>query len=302
MRARLGGLDSSLGAAFGIALTLVSAWLIASMLVDGPSRTIASAVQHSTVIKKVSKVLPRPPNVFAYLRGYLDNSGFPQVFAGFPRPIGSPVKLPKDEVARRAADKADESTVQVVVPACGGTQLGSGWVAASDTVVTNAHVVSGGDNVTVRDGAGDHPGDVVLFDPKTDIAVIHVVGTEGPTLALDTETLSRGTPGATLGFPGGRGELVVEKAAVQDQYEATGRDIYGRSTVTRQIYELRSRVRQGDSGGPFVLPSGHVAGVVFAASTSRGDTGYALTGAEVSDEVQQGSRRTTPVGTGGCTH
>ena len=302
MRARLGGLDSSLGAGFGIGLTLVSAWLIASMLVDGPSKQIAGAVQHSAVLKKVSAVLPRPPNVFAYLRGYLDTSGFPQVFAGFPRPIGEPVKLPEDGVARRAALKADQSTVQVVVPACGGTQLGSGWVASTDTVVTNAHVVSGGDSVTVRDGAGDHSGDVVLFDPKTDIAVIHVAGTEGPSLPLDTETLSRGTPGATLGFPGGRGQLVEQKAAVQDHYEATGRDIYGRSTVTRQIYELRSRVRQGDSGGPFVLPTGDVAGVVFAASTSRGDTGYALTGAEVADEVERGSQRSTPVDTGGCTH
>jgi S1-C subfamily serine protease len=300
MRARLGGLDSGLGAAFGIALTLVAAWLIASMLVDGPSRPIARTVQQSSVLRRVSGVLPRPPNVFAYLRDYLDTSGFPQVFAGFPRPVGPPVKLPKDDIARRAVAKADQSTVQIVVPACGGTQLGSGWIAATATVVTNAHVVSGGDTVTVRDTTGDHTGEVVLFDPKTDVAVIHVEGTRGPPLRLETGTQTRGAPGATLGYPGGRGTLSAHKAAVQDHYEATGRDIYGRSTVTRQIYELRSPVREGDSGGPFVLPNGRVAGVVFAASTAHGDTGYALTGAEVADEVEQGSGRTSPVGTGRC--
>jgi hypothetical protein len=89
---------------------------------------------------------------------------------------------------------------------------------------------------------------------------------------------------------------------VQDSYEAVGRDIYGRSTVTREIYELRSPVRQGDSGGPFVLPTGEVAGVVFAASTTDGDTGYALTGKEVADEVATGAQRSRPADTGSCTH
>jgi S1-C subfamily serine protease len=272
------------------------------MLVDGPSKPIARAVQHSKVLKNVSELLPRPPNVFAYLRQYLDTSGFPQVFAGFPRPVGPPVHLPKNDIARRAVTKAERSTVQVVVPACGGTQLGSGWVADDSTVVTNAHVVAGGDSVTVIDQAGEHPGEVVLYDPKTDVAVIHVEGTDGPPLPLETVTQPRGAPGATLGYPGGRGTLVPHRAAVQDSYEAVGRDIYGRSTVTREIYELRSPVRQGDSGGPFVLPTGEVAGVVFAASTTDGDTGYALTGKEVADEVADGSRRSSPVATGSCTH
>jgi S1-C subfamily serine protease len=302
LRARLGSLNSFLGSVLGIALTLVSAWLIASMLVDGPSKPIARAVQHSKLLHNVSSLLPRPPNVFAYLRDYLNTSGFPQVFAGFPRPVGPPVRLPKSEIARRAVEKAEESTVQVVVPACGGTQLGSGWVAADATVVTNAHVVAGGESVTVIDQVGEHPGTVVLYDPKTDIAVIHVDGTQGQPLALETRGLPRGTPGATLGYPGGRGTLVPHRAAVQDSYEAVGRDIYGRSTVTREIYELRSPVRQGDSGGPFVLPSGEVAGVVFAASTTDGDTGYALTGTEVMDEVETGSGRTAPTDTGSCTH
>ncbi len=302
MRARLGAVDSSLGAAFGIGLTLVSLWLIASMLVDGPSRPVARAVQRSRVLGLVSGALPRPPDLFAYVRQYLRTSGFPQVFLDFPRPVGPPVKLPKDAIARRAVEKADQSTVRVIVPACGGTQLGSGWIAAPSTVVTNAHVVSGGDAVTVVDQAGEHSGSVVLFDPKTDVAVVHVDGLSGPPLDLETTELERGTPGATLGYPGGSGRLEAHRAAIQDHYDATGRDIYGRSVVTRDVYEVRSPVRQGDSGGPFVLPNGDVAAVVFAASTTQGDIGYTLTGAEVADEVQKGSGRTSAVGTGRCTH
>lgn len=301
-RANLDTPNAFLGAATSVLVTLIAFWLIGSLLVNGPSKPVAKALNRSKVLNVVNDSFPRPPNVFAYIRQYLDTSGFPQVFAGLPRPIGPPVRLPSEATARRAIEAADQSTVRVVSPGCGGTQLGSGWVAAPSTVVTNAHVVAGGDSVSVEDSSGTHPGSVVLFDPRTDVAVIRAEGLAGPPLDLVTEVQERGTPGATLGFPGNAGgRMVVHPAAVNDEYEASGRDIYGRSLVTRSIYELRAPVRQGDSGGPFVLPSGDVAGVVFAAATTDGDVGYALTGPEVSDEVTRGSSSSEAVDTGSCT-
>ena len=297
----LKGVDTGLGSVFAVAVTLVSFWLVGSMLVYGPSKAVARELRRSALLGFVNKALPDPPNVLAYLRKYLDTFGFPQVFAGLPPEIGPPVKLPSSREARRAVNAASRSTVRILVPACGGTQLGSGWVAAPDTVVTNAHVVAGGDDLMVEDRAGEHEGTVVLFDPRTDIAIVHARGLDGPVLPLDVTDKERGTPGATIGFPGRKGgEQVARKAAVRSTYDARGRDIYGRNEVERSIYELQSAVRQGDSGGPFVLPNGDVAGVVFAASTLEGDTGYALTGAEVEDEIHAGASRTEEVGTGPC--
>lgn len=303
-RARLGVFDSGMGTGLSVVVTFVAFWLIGGVLIHGPSKGLAKELTKSSTLSFMNDVMPPPPDVLAYIRQYLDTSGFPQVFAGLPRPIGPPVKLPSNAEARQAGDRADESMVRIVVPACGGTQLGSGWLAADETVVTNAHVVSGGDSVTIQQEAtGDHAGTVVVFDPKTDIAVIHVEGLTGPPLDLDIEVKERGTTGATLGYPGARGgTLVIKRAAVQAQYSATGKDIYGRSDARREVYELRAPVRQGDSGGPFVLSNGDVAGVVFAASTTDGDIGYALTAAEVADEIEDGSGKTAAVGTGRCTH
>ncbi|MGH2753899.1 MAG: MarP family serine protease [Actinomycetota bacterium] len=301
--ARFGELDQATGAGFGVIVWLLAFWLIGSMLVGGPSRSLARSLKESAILRAASDVMPKPPNILAYLRQYLETSGFPQVFAGLP-PVSEPVDLPPDRVVRRAVETAADSTVRIVVQACGGTQLGSGWISDDDSVVTNAHVVAGGDNVTIQELSGeDVSGQVVLFDPRTDLAVIHVPdGLSAPTLELETAAQDRGTVGATLGYPGdAEGEFVPTKAAVQATYEATGRDIYGEDLVTREVYELRARVEQGDSGGPFVLPDGRVAGVVFAASTTDAGTGYALTGAEAEDEVEQGSRRTQTVSTGPCT-
>jgi uncharacterized membrane protein required for colicin V production len=302
-RGSLGQADQGMGAAFGVVVWLLAFWLIGSMLVGGPSRSLANSLKDSAILRATSEVLPKPPNVLAYLRQYLQTSGFPQVFAGLP-PLSEPVDLPPDRVVRQAVEAAGDSTVRIVVDACGGTQLGSGWISDPDSVVTNAHVVAGGGTVTVQQLDGtNRSGDVVFFDPKTDIAVVHVSEdmTAAP-LELEIEQQERGTVGAALGYPGDAdGQFVPTKAAVQAFYEATGRDIYGQELVTREVYELRARVQQGDSGGPFVLPDGRVAGVVFAASTTDGDTGYALTGAEAEDEVTEGSSRTDSVSTGRCT-
>lgn len=302
-RARLGGFDSAFGAGLGVVVTFIAFWLVGSLLISGPSRALAKALQKSDTLAFMNDSMPPPPDVLAYIRQYLDTSGFPQVFAGLPRPVGPPVNLPSTAEARRAWRNAEGSVVRIVVPACGGTQLGTGWIAAPNTVVTNAHVVAGGDTFIVQDDGGDHSGTVVVFDPKTDVAVLRVGGLSGPPLELETAEQDRGTEGATLGFPGARdGALVPKPAAVQDQYSATGKDIYGRADATRDVYELRARVRQGDSGGPFVLSGGAVAGVVFAASTTHQDVGYALTADEVADEIERGAGRSEPVGTGRCTH
>jgi S1-C subfamily serine protease len=304
-KARLGRVDAVLGAFVGAIATLVVFWLLGSMLAQGPSRQVANQLAESRILRRLNQVA-EPPNVLAYLQQYLDTSGFPRVFSGLPPNLGQDVPLPSGKKARAATEKADQSTVRIVTPACGGTQLGSGWIASEDTVVTNAHVVAGGSDVSVEEpgqiGAGQ-PGTVVLFDDEIDIAIIKVDGLSAPPLNLDTELYPVGTGGATLGYPGSQnGRLEPSPAAIQGNYRARGRDIYGRDDVVRQIYELRARIEQGDSGGPFVLPSGRVAGVVFAASTTDSDVGYALTGPEVADEVREGIARSDPVGTGRCTH
>lgn len=298
----LRGVDAGLGSAFGVLVWILAFWLVGSLLTSGPSPELARALQRSASLRITHDLLPEPPDVLAHLQQYLDTSGFPQVFAGLPR-TSTPVDLPSQREARQAIRAAQNATVRVVVPACGGIQLGSGWVSAPNTIVTNAHVVAGGSEIRIQQLNGpEAQGRVVVFDSRTDVAVVHVQGLAAEPLQLQQSIQDRGTPGATLGYPGHlNGEFRGKRAAVQATYQATGRDIYGRRLVNRQVYELHSPVRQGDSGGPFVLPDGQVAGVVFAASTTDRSLGYALTGEQVSQQVQRGSNRTEPVDTGPCT-
>jgi S1-C subfamily serine protease len=301
-KARLGGADSLLGAVFGIAMTLVAYWLLGSLLVKGPFPPLARQLSRSPLLRALNDVT-EPPDVLAYIQQYLDTSQFPHVFTGLPPPASGPVALPPRGRARRAFRAARDSTVRVVAPGCGGTQLGSGWISARHSVVTNAHVVAGGTSVQIEHpSSGRLSGSVVLFDPETDLAVLRTdERLPGPPLSLRNRPVDEGTQGVTLGYPGqAAGRLESHRAAVRARFPARGLDIYGRAPAQRDVYELRSRVREGDSGGPFVLAGGRVAGVVFAASTTERSTGYALTAQEVADEVSRGARSVRPVSTGRC--
>jgi S1-C subfamily serine protease len=70
--------------------------------------------------------------------------------------------------------------------------------------------------------------------------------------------------------------------------------------VVRDVYSIRSLVRQGNSGGPLLTPDGQVYGVVFAKSLDSADTGYVLTAAEVHDDAIQGATETAKADTQGC--
>jgi S1-C subfamily serine protease len=210
------------------------------------------------------------------------------------------VKPPTNRQADQAFRSAADSTLKVVGQACGRIQEGSSFVVADGYVVTNAHVVAGVRSPQVQSQNGaTSPATVVLFDPRLDVAVLHVRDGTPPALPVDDVEVGRDARGAVVGYPGG-GDLTGVKAANRRVLHAVGRDIYGNGSVLRDIYELQAVVRPGNSGGPFILTKGKVAGLVFAASTTDPDVGYAITSTEIEPDVRQGVGATRPASTGGC--
>jgi S1-C subfamily serine protease len=291
--------DAIGGSAMSATASLLVIWLLAQSLIAGPSPTLSREIKGSAVVRTLDAVLPPPPSLVREARRFLTSIGFPDVFAGLPpAPVG---RVPGATAAdvRAAVAAAGDSTVQVIGQACDRIQEGSGFVVASGYVVTNAHVVAG-DVETHLELPERLPATVVAFDPDLDLAVLRVEGLDAGSLDLVGEELGRGTTGAVLGFPGG-GAFDAEPAAVRRPLTATGHDIYGKGAVTRDVYELQTLVRPGNSGGPFVLPNGHVAGVVFAASSTDDAVGYAIESADVAPIVEDAVGRTTAVSTGPCT-
>jgi S1-C subfamily serine protease len=289
--------DAVGGSVIAVVASLLAVWFVALNLVNGPFPAVAGEIRGSAIVRTLDDTLPEPPSLLSQVRQFFNRFGFPDVFTGIPPLPAAPVQPPTEAEARAAFEASAGSTVRIVGEGCGYLQEGSGFVAADGYVVTNAHVVAGVDEPRVQSQNRDQSATTVLFDPDLDIAVLLIPQSPGPALAF--AEAERGDAGAVLGYPGG-GPLSVSPAAVLRAFEPVGRDIYGEEEAERSVLELQAEVRPGNSGGPFVLSSGAVGGVVFAASTTDDEVGYAIAAGEVAPRVQEVLGTTREVDTGPC--
>ncbi|MEU5097196.1 MarP family serine protease [Streptomyces sp. NPDC020996] len=288
------------GAAANTVAVLIVAWVAASVLGASSSPVVTTAIRDSALLGTVQEAMPQTtPAWFSRATSALDRAGFPQVFNPFENESTARVADPSgDSVTASATNAAKLSTVKIEGVSGDQGREGSGFVYAREHVMTNAHVVAGIDAPSVRVGGvgPSYEARVVLFDPERDVAVLYVPGLTAPVLRFD-DGAARGDSAVVAGYPQD-GDLNLQAATVANRVRATGRDIYNESTVTREIYAIRSTVRPGNSGGPLLTTDGRVYGVVFARSTSDDATGYVLTATEVASDAGRAATATAPVDTG----
>jgi len=295
----LGLLDGVLGAVLGAALALGIVWILAAVAGQAPGAgQLRADIQRSAILRRLNQVLPPSGPVLNAL-ARLD----PLPSISGPTPD---VAAPEPAIAHAPALKlAARSVVRVDGTACGLAVEGSGWVAAPDLVVTNAHVVAGEQNTSVE-VEGRPPflvAEAVAFDATHDLAVLRVGELDLPSLAFAEDT-EAGTPGAILGYPE-NGPFDVQAARIGRTQTVLTQNAYGEGPVSRLLTPLRGLVRPGNSGGPLVNADGQVLTTVFAATVGtrpRGGYGVAnQTVASVLDEGERHLREQVRVGTGPCT-
>jgi len=295
----LTGVDRFFGGLLGGAQAILIIWLAGGLLAAGPFPNLARAATQSSTVRLFDAYLPQPTEVVGEIATALDSSGLPDVFVGLePLPL-SPVDTPTRTETERIARAAEPGTAKVSTAACGKQVNGTGAIVADGYVVTNAHVVAGATIIRVTIGSDVADATAVLFDPDLDVALLHAPGLSGTPLRFAAKDPVRGAMGAALGYTGG-GPLVVLPAAVSGSYSATGRDIYDKTRITRQILELRAAVDPGDSGGPLVLADGTIGGLVFAESRTDPAVGYALAPTTVAARIAPAIGRTAKSGVGAC--
>jgi S1-C subfamily serine protease len=297
-------LDAVGGAVVSVLSVLLIAWLIGSAVAYAPFPAISHQVNDSAVLRTVDRLMPSEASVmFSDFRSLLESGPYAQVFGALGAESALAVAPPDPGVLRSPGlARAEPSIVKVdgVAPSCSERIEGSGFVYAPHYVLTNAHVVAGvtqGPNVYTAQGT-PFVARVVLYDPKTDLAVLYVPFLNAPPLSF-ADQAKIGSDAIVAGYPQDLGFTSVP-ARIGGIEEATSPDIYQTDTVTRQIYSVRAAVEPGNSGGPLLAPGGRVYGVVFAAATAVKNTGYALTAQQVEADAQAGVGRTAGVSTQTC--
>ncbi len=282
--------DGAGGAALVASVALGLVWVFGAVALHAPGTAqLRVDVQRSLILRSLNEVLPPTGSVLNAL-DRVDPA---------PSIIGpaTPVAAPDPSIASDPdVVRAGASVVRVLGTACGLGVEGSGWVAGSGLVVTNAHVVAGEDDTTVTTQEGASlDATPVLYDPENDLALLRI-GADLPALPIAPDPKS-GTAAAVLGYPE-NGPYAVAPARLGETQDTISDDSYGRGPIHRPISSLRGSVRSGNSGGPLVDGRGRVLGTVFAATTRGTPGGFAVPSAVIEAALREPS---PSADTGPCT-
>ena len=134
---------------------------------------------------------------------------------------------------------------------------GSGFIVGSDgTILTNAHVVRGADEVIVKlTDKRKFTAKVIGTDARTDVAVLKITAKNLPAVKLgDPDALRVGEAVAAIGSPFG-----FENSVTAGIVSAKGRSLPSESYVP--YIQTDVAINPGNSGGPLFNMKGEVVGI-----------------------------------------
>ncbi|MBR4875880.1 MAG: trypsin-like peptidase domain-containing protein [Clostridia bacterium] len=173
-------------------------------------------------------------------------------------------------------EQASHSVVGVVTESYSSfssSGTGTGIIMdAAGYIITNNHVIDGGDSITVvlEDGT-NHPAYLIGTDAQTDIAVLKIETNHSLPAASfgNSDALRLGEPAIVIGNPGG---LDLQGTVTSGIISATNRQIT-MDTNTMTLIQTDAAINPGNSGGPLLNKYGQVVGVTSTKISADGFEG-----------------------------
>jgi 2-alkenal reductase len=199
-----------------------------------------------------------------------------------------PVTIDESSAVIEAAEAVSPAVVRIIVEGnedniLGGQipsqGVGSGVIYDADGwILTNRHVVEGGDNLTVelKDGR-EYDGRVYGVDTLTDLAIVKIDADEDEAFGVapvgDSSDLRVGQLTIAIGSPLGTYSNSVTSGIIS----ATGRTITVEDgTQLDNLIQTDAAINPGNSGGPLLDAAGNVIGINTAVATDSNGIGFAI--------------------------
>ncbi len=171
--------------------------------------------------------------------------------------------------------------------------LGSGVIVDGDRglVLTNAHVVAGGDEIMIhlQDGR-EFPARILGAEPDFDLAVLEIRGASGlPSARLaDTGDLMPGETVIAIGNPFGFTHTVTTGVI-----SALGRSLRNEGGMLTDLIQTDAAINPGNSGGPLLDLDGRLIGINTVLDARGEGIGFAIPAGKarrVMEDIMAGSR------------
>ncbi len=196
--------------------------------------------------------------------------------AALPAAPGGVAPDARARAVRQIYETTSKSVVQVRVSDGGASGSGTGFVIDSNgTIVTNAHVVSGSNNVQVRfdDSGTGVDAEVLGTDQSSDLAVLRVDSSNTqnvkPLQFADSDNVKVGDLAVAIGYP-----LGLERTVTAGIISGVGRAIKAPNGFSiDKVIQTDAPINPGNSGGPLIDGAGRVIGVNSQIATAGGSGG-----------------------------
>ena len=198
---------------------------------------------------------------------------------------GGSVRIDESSAVTESVKKVAPAVVTISSssssPLGGGSGIGSGFLFdPRGWILTNRHVVSGADALTVRlNDTRTFPARVYGIDTLTDLAIVKIEATGLPVAHLGVSSgLQQGQMAIAIGNPLGTFENSVTTGVVS----GLGRQITAGDAGNQSAEQLNNLIQTdaainpGNSGGPLVDSGGHVIGINTAVSQNAQGIGFAI--------------------------
>ncbi len=173
-------------------------------------------------------------------------------------------------------------TIQAFDAAGNVISLGSGVVTTVDSVMTNCHVVEGGQRLAVTSGNTVLKGEVRAADVERDLCELAVSGLQAPRVSLYTAKLRVGQRVYAIGAPEGL-DLTISEGLVSSIREIEG----------AYYIQTSAPISSGSSGGGLFDVEGRLVGLTAFILAEGQNLNFALPAAWITDlAARSGSKPT----------
>lgn len=191
--------------------------------------------------------------------------------------VASEVEAVAQTVPQSVVGISAAVTQQSLLGTSEGTSVGSGFIVTSDGyIVTNQHVISDSNNITISlNDNSTHTGKVVWSDSTLDLAVLKIdaTGLAAVTLGDSSKTLV-GESVVAIGNPMG---LKYQRSVTSGIVSALNRSLMVDSNmIAEDLIQTDASINAGNSGGPLCNAKGEVIGINTYKNYEAEGMGFAL--------------------------
>ncbi|OWR28076.1 serine protease [Saccharibacillus sp. O23] len=173
--------------------------------------------------------------------------------------------------------------------------LGTGFIFDKEGyILTNNHVVEGGDVIQVTVDGTTKPYEAKLLGHSADLdlAVLKITSTDGkdfPYISLgDSNNMAIGNWVVAIGNPEGFEHTVTAGVLSAKEREISISDeTTGKATQYKHLLQTDASINPGNSGGPLLNLKGEVIGMNTAVSTEAQGIGFAISSNTIKNVVEQ---------------